>query len=403
MTRKYTEDTNAQVSPCPTRVGAYVRVSSEEQVDTWSLDSQRRAIQEFCDRNPGYRIVHTYAEEGHSAWKDKADIRSEYLRMMSDAKAGKLDLVISTTVDRMSRSNRNMIETFDTLAKCKVRYKALHEDMDFRGPYGELMLSLFASVAQLQSSQISAHVRRALEQRVRSGLGIGRPPYGYQLCDESCVGAEGRHGYCHVQQEKAANVVDILERYATGTYSYGELSDMMNERGHRTNGLSADRRGRDNRGHRFTAVAISKIVRQTFYIGLVEIRGKLYPGRHEPIVSEDLFQRVQSQREKKNRFDGRRSERGHLLGKLVRCHECGHRFHSTLQGTQVGTTYYRMTRKATGPVCRYTGRSFVGSKLDEVINQFAMGFEMRGDWRDYVLTRFVEKTNIEELHSTLYT
>ena len=397
MTEKRTEDTNSQDSPPLTRVGAYVRVSSEDQVDTWSLDSQQRAIQEFCERNPGYRIVEKYVEEGHSAWKDKADIRPQYLRMMSDAKAGKLDLVVSTAIDRMSRSNRNMIETFEALSKSKVGYKSLAEDLDFRGPYGELMLSVFASVAQLHSSQISANVRSALQERVRSGLGIGRPPYGYQLCDESCQGAEGSHGYCHVQQEKAAIVLDVYERYASGTFAYGELADMLNKEGHRTNGLSADRQNEDIRGHRFTTGSISRMLRKPFYKGSVEIRGKFYPGTQEPIVSEELFERVQNQREKKRRFDGRRSERGHMLAKLVMCCECGNLFHATLQGTQEGNTYLRMAGKATGPVCRYTGRSFVASKLDEDINELFRGFQLRDNWRDYILTRFMQKTNVEEL------
>ena len=252
MTKKRTEDTNPLVSPPLTRVGAYVRVSSEEQVDTWSLDSQKRAIQEFCERNPGYRIVETYVEEGHSAWKGKAAIRPEYLRLMSDAKAGKLDLVISTTIDRMSRSNRNMIDTFETLVEYNVGYKSLNEDIDFRGPHGELMLAMFASVAQLQSSQISAHVKRGLEQRVRSGLSLGRPPYGYQLCNESCVDVEGRHGHCHAQPEKAAKVVDVFTWFASGTYSYQAIADRLNEEGYRTNGYATDRRGSDIRGYKFT-------------------------------------------------------------------------------------------------------------------------------------------------------
>ena len=389
-----------QSNPGPTRVAAYVRVSSLEQVDTWSLDSQKRAIHEYCDRNAGFTIVETYVDGGHSAWKGNSEKRPEYRRMMSDAQAGKFDMVITTTIDRMSRSLFNMLETVETLSKAKVAYKSLAEDFDFGGPQGEFFLSMMASFAQLYSSQLSAHVRRSLEQRVRAGLSIGRPPYGYQLCDDGCAGAEGKHAYFHANEEKGAKVVEIFERYASGTYSFEDLAKLMNEEGYRTNGTSSDRRGDDHSGHRFLGTSISKILRNPIYAGQITFNGRLYPGIHEPLIGEELFQRVQVVMEKNvghYKFDGRRSRGGHLLAKVARCHECGHRLTASRQGTQNDNTYYVMAKKAKGSECHYAGRSFEGSAVDDIMDRLFRDFELRDDWKEYVVTKFIQDTRVDEL------
>ena len=400
MTRNRAEYTNTQINPRPVRVAAYVRVSSDEQVDTWSLDSQRSIIQDHCARNPGFALVETYVEEGHSAWSKKSDLRPEYLRMMSDAEAGKFDLVITTTIDRMSRSLSNMLSTIERLSECNVDYKSITEDYDFSGPQGQFFLAMMASMAQLFSSQISAHVKRALRQRVLKGLTIGRPPYGYQICDDNCDGAEGKHGYCHVNEQKAAKVVEIHTKYASGTYSYQDLADMMHDEGYRTNGHLADRHGHDRSGFRFTGGAIRRILHNPFYRGLVKLNEDYFPGAHEPIISEELYERVMRVAEERaEQFEsrGRKSSQGHQLAKIVRCHECGSRLHASQQGTQRGNTYYLMPRRAKGPECHFAGRSFKGSSIDDVIDRLFRGFALRDDWKAHVLNSFMEETQVEQL------
>ena len=348
MSWKRAEDADTQVSTPITRVAAYIRVSSGEQVDTWSLDGQEKEIRQHCDRTPGYRVVDVYREEGHSAWKRKADIRPEYLRLMADARAGKFDLLISTSIDRMSRSITNMLETAETLAECNVAYKSLQEDLDFTGPMGELMLTWLSSMSQFSSTMTSSHVKRALRQRVQNGLHLSRPPFGYQICDVSCTDLPGHTG-CHVHEEKAAKVVETFNLHSSGTYSIQALADRLHAHGYRTNGRYGDRPGRESHGNRFTVSSVSRMLRNRFYIGELEYGGQIIKGQHVPILSEELFQRVQTLFEmnrERYRFGGRRPARGHLLSRLVRCRECGSRLHSTAQGTQGDATYYRVPRSA---------------------------------------------------------
>lgn len=382
------------------RVAGYTRVSSLEQTDNWSLDQQKRVIQEYCAAK-GHELVAMYTDDGHSAWKEKGESRPQYLRLMADAKAGKFDMVLTITVDRMSRSLVNMIATVNTLQEYNVVYKSLKDPYDFATSHGQLMLSIISVFAQHQSAQLSDHVKRGKEQRALAGLRSGRPPWGYELCDEHCVDVQGTHGNgsCHISKEKGAKVVELFELYATGLHSYRGLAAMMDKQGYRSNGFSADRSGSHLAGSRFIGSTIAKMLGNAFYMGQITHKGTLYPGIHEPLVSKELFDRVQIMREKnrKGKVVGRTSKQGHLLAKVARCHQCGATFHGTIQGTQQKVTYYRMAKKATGVECQYSGRSIRGAEVEDVIDQLFRRFELRPDWREYVITKFVAQTQVDEL------
>ena len=187
------DDPNADAQTI--RVAIYARESGGLQVGAWSLDSQVAEGTEFAGRYTEYTVVEIYAEQGHPAWvRGVSDSRPEYRRMMSDAKAGKFNLLITTSVDRLSRNVSSLLETVEKLREYGVGYKSIHEGLDLTGPMEEVTLTLLADITQRVSAWRSDRATPALEQRVRNGLPIGRPPYGYQTCDESCEGAEGKGG-----------------------------------------------------------------------------------------------------------------------------------------------------------------------------------------------------------------
>ena len=253
------------------RVAIYARVSSDLQVENWSLDSQVNEATEFVGRLPKHSVAETYVEEGHSAWKGKADSRPEYQRLMADAKSGKFDLVVTTSVDRMSRSVVNLLEMVQELRDYGVEYRSIYEDVKFIGPMGEMMLTQFAAFAELQSSMLSAHSKRGREERLRQGLYSWRPPYGYELCDYTCPATEGHMG-CHVHEDKAKVVRKVFRLYASGTYSQMEISDLLNSVGYRTNGFSADRVGVDLLGNRWTSDADCQDVEDSLLHLRVEVQ-----------------------------------------------------------------------------------------------------------------------------------
>ena len=140
------------------RVAIYARESSASQVDgqkVWSLYSQVSEATEFAGRLPEHSVGKAYVEVGHPAWKGKADERPEFRRMMDDAKAGKFDMLITTSVDRLTRNKVNLLEIVRELHEYGVTYKSIHENLDFSGPMGEFMLTQLGAFAEMQSLMLS--------------------------------------------------------------------------------------------------------------------------------------------------------------------------------------------------------------------------------------------------------
>src|SRR5215213_4707490 len=75
------------------RFAGYIRVSSEEQTENYSLSAQERAIRAYCEAH-GWELAAFYAEEGESAWSDDAGTRPQFAAMLADAENGAFDALI---------------------------------------------------------------------------------------------------------------------------------------------------------------------------------------------------------------------------------------------------------------------------------------------------------------------
>src|SRR5687767_2619834 len=106
------------------RAAIYARVSSEEQVDGYSLDAQLRACRAYLTDH-GWTVVAEYVEEGRSARTDDIAKRPQFKRMMEDARRRGFDLLIVHKLDRFARNRRIAFECFDRLSKWGVGFVSL--------------------------------------------------------------------------------------------------------------------------------------------------------------------------------------------------------------------------------------------------------------------------------------
>ena len=139
------------------RVAIYARESSDLQVDgqkvePGSLDSQVSEAMAFAERVPYYTVVEVYVDQEQLAGPEEADRRPEYRRMIADAQAGKFDVLITTSVDQLSPDVGNLVEIVRQLKRYGVGYRSIHEGLDFVGPMGDVMLTMFGAFVQLSSS-----------------------------------------------------------------------------------------------------------------------------------------------------------------------------------------------------------------------------------------------------------
>ena len=167
------------------RVAIYARESSDLQVDgqkvePGSLDSQVSEAMAFAERVPYYTVVEVYVDQGQLAGPEEADRRPEFRRMMDDAKAGRFDVLVTTSVDRLSLNVVNLLETVRELHEYGVTYRSIRENLDFGGPMGEFMLAQLGAFAQMQSSMLLAQMNeRGLP--LSSWWSEKVPPHGKRL------------------------------------------------------------------------------------------------------------------------------------------------------------------------------------------------------------------------------
>ena len=372
------------------RAAGYFRVSDEDQIDGYSLDAQLRAFVEFC-RQKGWEVAETYSEEGRSAWVESIGKRPAFRRMLDDARARKFDLVVTHTLDRFSRNLRVMLEAFHIFARNDVTYVSITQEIDYSKPEGRLFMTMLGAFAQYFSDALSGHTKKGMKERAQQGLFNGEPPFGYERCDSECIGFDDGHTGCHVVSEKAAKVVKVFERYATGTESMSTLADWLNRQGCRTNGKRrAEVLGDlvEVGGRLFTRWSLRDILKNPFYVGKIRYKDEIFEGMHQGIVPRELFDAVQ-ERMSKNRSRravsvSHKSDNPHLLTGLLRCHECGTTLWSQNQGSRAGT-YYKSPNKGADTGCAHRGKSFVGRPFDEQTNLLFGEFRLREDWIEWVL------------------
>ncbi len=127
MARRPTTRKSAPVGP--SRAAVYHRVSSEEQVEGYSLDAQQRATTAYCQAH-GWDLVREYRDEGKSARTDNLTKRPAFSRMIADAEYGRFDVIVVHKLDRFARNLRVQLETFGRLERAGVAFVSVSEQMD---------------------------------------------------------------------------------------------------------------------------------------------------------------------------------------------------------------------------------------------------------------------------------
>jgi len=330
-------------------------VSDESQVDGYSLDAQKREIQKWCERH-GYELIAIYADEGISAHTDRINERPQLVKLLEDAKQQTFDLVVVHTLDRWARNVGIQRQALKILGDCKIGFASVMEDFDYSTPYGRFLLTTMGGVSELFSDQLGLHVKKAQRQMAETGFSIGTIPFGYKRQKEK--GSPP----LKVGQESEA-IKEAFQRRAEGQ-SYGEIAVWVNGQNFRT---------RD--GHAFTAHAIRDILENRFYCGYVKYLKTDFKGKHEAIISEELFQRVQSRKQSRNPIRSVHGPKGLLQGMVV-CSNCGHRLHSDRKGQMIP-----MYRERHAHECQTNETSIIAEVFDKQVATLVHSLDLKPDWK----------------------
>ena len=386
---------------------AYIRVSSQDQVDGHSLDAQDRLFRELC-KNRDWEPVSVYREEGKSAHVNSINKRPVFRQLLDDAADGKFEVVVVHTLDRWSRNTQIALESLANLAKNKVAFVSITENIDHSTAHGKLMTTMLAGFAEYFSNSLSTHIKKGVSERAMQGKHLGGIPFGYQSCWEGPKGGrqlscEPEHpGGLHPVEQETEAVREMFRRYATGTTTLSQLATWLNGQGFRTRNSKkiANGSGILQEGPRlFTTASVRGILHNPFYHGKVKHLDQLLPGAQEPLVSEELFQTVQSAMK---RNSGRSStlsphpEREYLLKGLIRCAHC--LLPMWAQTYKNGNPYYREHRGSRGAgYCVDRSSSIPCDVPDNQVGRIVQAIVLPEAWMDRVLAHIHLADDVERV------
>jgi site-specific DNA recombinase len=363
------------------RAALYARCSTEEQTQGYSLDAQRRAFREYCDRQ-GWVVAAEYVEE-HGASGRSAD-RPEFKAMLEGAQQRRFDVLVVHKLDRFSRSLRDTISYITRLHECGVSFVSVQEQFDFTTPAGRLQMHILAAIGQWYSDNLSQEIKKGLSERARQGYWVGPLSTGYctglcSTCKDECplVGGEdigdGRTPIPHPRDSEAIRLA--FQLYSTGNHSYRTILQELNSQGYTTNRKEGRRR--------WTKEALKHTLGNPFYIGKVRHKGKLNQGRHEPLVDRELFYLCQEVK----RLHGRSPRtyvakfRTYTFSGVLYCAGCGERMRADYA---TGHKYYRCASRGRGIDCPAPRSRVRGDGLERQMGHIIRSLRLPPTWQDRV-------------------
>ncbi len=189
------------------RTCAYCRVSTDNEDQKTSYDSQRIHYKNMIEENPDWEFVGIYADEGITGTQTKK--REQFNQMMNDALNGKIDLILAKSISRFARNTVDTLNCVRLLREHNVDVYFEKENIHTLGLSNELFLTLYSAFAQAESESISENVKAGVRMKMKRGELVGKyAPYGY-LYDKEL-------NKLVIDESKKDIVTYIFEEYSKG-------------------------------------------------------------------------------------------------------------------------------------------------------------------------------------------
>lgn len=312
----------------------YIRVSTEMQIDGFSLDGQRNTLKRYAERE-GMIVKQIYEDAGKSG--KSIEGRPAFQKMLTDIKGGlAIDYILVYKLSRFGRNAADILNSLELIQSYDINLIATEEGIDSSQTSGKLLISVLSAVSEIERENIIEQTMNGRREKARQGgWNGGFAPYGYELVNGKLI----------VNEYEAEQVKTIFDLYANTSMGYNSVAKEMNLRGTkvtRQNGTS----------EYWGVTTICRILDNPVYTGKIAFgrrtkekvkgtRGEyktvhaknyiLEEGQHDAIISEELWQIVREKREK----TGFKLppvlgyERAHLLSGILRCPECGSVMHTS--------------------------------------------------------------------------
>lgn len=278
----------------------YTRVSTKDQTDNTSLESQLKFCVNYAKSN-GLIIVRQFGGTHESA---KTDDRKEFNRMLKYVKqSGSIGYIIVYSFDRFSRTGYSASEIADKLLQCGVQLVAVTQDVDATTPSGKFQRDLFFLFSQFDNELRRDKTITAMRELIRKGHWLWTPPRGYTNTKKYHKAVD----WNIIVNDEGKLLKKAFKWKASNRYSNVQIITKLNGMGLKIN----ERR-------------LGEIFRNPFYCGILTSKllpGEISEGNHEAIVSKSDFLKINSP--KTDHIKTRKPDNDNLpLKSFIDCCEC---------------------------------------------------------------------------------
>ncbi|MEY4440457.1 MAG: hypothetical protein RLY49_83 [Candidatus Parcubacteria bacterium] len=355
-------DEKLQVLTVPIRYCLYARKSTEqEDKQALSIESQVKEMMSLAERE-GLEIVEI-KRESHSS--KEVGQRPVYNELLNEIRQGKFNGILTWAPDRLSRNAGDLGSVVDLMDQ-----KLLHEIRTYsqkftNNPNEKFLLMILGSQAKLENDNKMVNVKRGLRARCEMGLWPSVPPTGY-------LPNPDRNKRCEVilDTQRSGVIKQMFEKVAYDGWSGRKLYKWLKD----------DIRFRTKNGKPLTLSNIYIILKSTFYYGQFEYpkgSGKWYEGKHETIITKDLFNQVQDKIT--SDYDVRVQDKEFAFTRMITCGLCGsgitadEKFKKLKDGTTNRYVYYGCTKfKDKNCKCGYMREEDLIEQLANILDTISL-------------------------------
>lgn len=265
------------------RCAIYTRKSTEEglEQDFNSLDAQREACEAYVQsqRSLGWKALPKKYDDGGIS--GGILLRPALKDLLSDIEADRIDLVVVYKVDRLTRSLMDFSKIIETFDAKDVSFVSVTQQFNTANSMGRLTLNMLLSFAQFEREVTAERIRDKIAASKRKGMWMGGPPpLGYDVCEKKLV----------VNETEAIGVRKLFALYL----ELGSVRELKAEADRL--GITTKRRiygDKETGGKPFMRGNLYCLLHNPLYVGKIAHKGEVYPGQHEAIVDEDVWNRAQ--------------------------------------------------------------------------------------------------------------
>lgn len=354
------------------RIAAYCRVSTEQEEQINSFESQKCYFREYIKNREGWELYEIYADEGITG--TSTEKRAAFNRMMHDARQHRFDLILTKEVSRFSRNILDAISYTRILRNIGIGVLFMNDGIYTMDADAELRLSIISSIAQEESRKTSSRVKWGQTRRMEQGVVFGRSMLGYDVV----------HGRMTVNLEGARLVRMIYEKYLYERKGTATIARELREAGIKTFTGNVH----------WSSSVILRILKNEKYCGDLKQKKTYTPdylthrkkynkgqeefifllNHHEAIIPREMWEETQreiTRRNPSNMPGGGHGNRYPFSGK-IKCGACGGNFVSRTRKRGDGLRYR---------VWRCGRNTFEGKRHTNSVGE-VLGCDCGGQFRD---------------------